>query len=247
MADTGQVAMLQWPQEPEPVYSTHAEFAGAPGRAGSRGPPRTGLRAARRAPPPQRRRRAGCLPRGPRRRAPPPRRVVPRALAAAGAACPNSNFLKGVKWSPDGACCLTASEDKWCGRASAAAPRPAPAVPSACSEQHHSHSPQPPLAALPHTTPLCRRPPPPPPPPHPPPPPAPPPKRLRVFDLPRDALERASEAAPSSSADSLASGLRVHAGELVYDYNWYSGMSTADPASCCFASTARVSACFLGG
>ncbi|KAK9842676.1 hypothetical protein WJX74_000538 [Apatococcus lobatus] len=27
--------------------------------------------------------------------------------------CPNTNFLKGVKWSPDGACCLTASEDNW--------------------------------------------------------------------------------------------------------------------------------------
>ncbi|KAK9861596.1 hypothetical protein WJX84_007684 [Apatococcus fuscideae] len=26
---------------------------------------------------------------------------------------PNSNFLKGAKWSPDGACCLTASEDHW--------------------------------------------------------------------------------------------------------------------------------------
>ncbi|KAK9831400.1 hypothetical protein WJX81_001243 [Elliptochloris bilobata] len=27
--------------------------------------------------------------------------------------CPNSNFLKGVKWSPDGACLLTASDDCW--------------------------------------------------------------------------------------------------------------------------------------
>ncbi|KAK9815178.1 hypothetical protein WJX73_009848 [Symbiochloris irregularis] len=27
--------------------------------------------------------------------------------------CPQSNFLKGCKWSPDGACLLTASEDKW--------------------------------------------------------------------------------------------------------------------------------------
>ncbi|KAK9906702.1 hypothetical protein WJX75_006470 [Coccomyxa subellipsoidea] len=30
-----------------------------------------------------------------------------------GRACPKSNFLKGVKWSPDGACLLTASEDNW--------------------------------------------------------------------------------------------------------------------------------------
>jgi len=33
---------------------------------------------------------------------------------ASSSSCPNSNFLKGVKWSPDGACCLTASDDKWC-------------------------------------------------------------------------------------------------------------------------------------
>lgn len=47
-----------------------------------------------------------------------------RALAAwrsAGAggpvttATPNSNFLKGVKWSPDGMCFITASDDNWCG------------------------------------------------------------------------------------------------------------------------------------
>lgn len=29
------------------------------------------------------------------------------------APCPHSNFLKGVKWSPDGACCLTAADDGW--------------------------------------------------------------------------------------------------------------------------------------
>ncbi|GLC72449.1 hypothetical protein PLESTF_001248900 [Pleodorina starrii] len=31
--------------------------------------------------------------------------------AGCAASCPNSNFLKGVKWSPDGACLLTASDD----------------------------------------------------------------------------------------------------------------------------------------
>lgn len=30
-------------------------------------------------------------------------------------ATPNSNFLKGVKWSPDGMCFITASDDNWCG------------------------------------------------------------------------------------------------------------------------------------
>ena len=124
-----------------------------------------------------------------------------------GASCPNTNFLKGVAWSPDGACLLTASEDRL----------------------------------------------------------------LRVFDLPRDALERAPEAddggdddtdggggggdANAAAAamvqegrrrnggagDSLRPALRAHAGEAVYDFAWFPGMSAADPASCCFASTARVS------
>jgi len=26
---------------------------------------------------------------------------------------PNGNFLKGVRWSPDGLCFLTASDDNW--------------------------------------------------------------------------------------------------------------------------------------
>ncbi|KAG2497820.1 hypothetical protein HYH03_004090 [Edaphochlamys debaryana] len=33
--------------------------------------------------------------------------------ASYGSSCPNTNFLKGVKWSPDGACLLTASDDNW--------------------------------------------------------------------------------------------------------------------------------------
>lgn len=51
------------------------------------------------------------------------------------------------------------------------------------------------------------------------------------------------------------SGLQVHAGETVYDYCWFSGMSAADPLSCCFASSSRVrsligqqrAACAAGG
>jgi hypothetical protein len=31
--------------------------------------------------------------------------------ADASAACPNTNFLKGIQWAPDGSCCLTASDD----------------------------------------------------------------------------------------------------------------------------------------
>ncbi|WIA17918.1 hypothetical protein OEZ85_009412 [Tetradesmus obliquus] len=116
------------------------------------------------------------------------------------AAAPNSNFLKGVKWSPDGSCCLTVTDDNW----------------------------------------------------------------LRVFDLPQDALHHQPAAAaagqPAAAAHAAAgivnpaaagaaaaaavgtpwySGLQVHAGETVYDYAWFPGMSTADPVSCCFASTSR--------
>ncbi|KAG1668608.1 hypothetical protein FOA52_001477 [Chlamydomonas sp. UWO 241] len=34
-------------------------------------------------------------------------------IAASGTACKHSNFLKGARWSPDGACLLTASDDNW--------------------------------------------------------------------------------------------------------------------------------------
>ena len=52
----------------------------------------------------------------------PPLPLPPLTAAAAAASCaaaatpartPNSNFLRGVKWSPDGACLLTASDDNW--------------------------------------------------------------------------------------------------------------------------------------
>ena len=34
-------------------------------------------------------------------------------LQASKEQCPHSNFLKGTKWSPDGACLLTAADDRW--------------------------------------------------------------------------------------------------------------------------------------
>lgn len=43
--------------------------------------------------------------------------------------------------------------------------------------------------------------------------------------------------APSS--DPLQPAVRVHAGELIYDYAWYSQASAADPATYCFAVAAR--------
>lgn len=122
--------------------------------------------------------------------APPPQAVACawKPFAGASAACPNTNFLKGVRWAPDGSCCLTASDDN----------------------------------------------------------------RLRVFDLPQEAYQQLQAADPAQAAaepDTAAAAdggsiswqqaLEVHAGETVYDYCWFSGMSAADPASCCFASTSR--------
>lgn len=34
--------------------------------------------------------------------------------AEVSASCPNTNFVKGVQWAPDGSCCLTASDDNRC-------------------------------------------------------------------------------------------------------------------------------------
>jgi hypothetical protein len=77
--------------------------------------------------------------------------------------------------------------------------------------------------------------------------------RLRVFDLPQETHQQlqAAEAAaqtPSPAAATAADGsipwqpaVQVHTGESIYDYCWFSGMAASDPASCCFASTSRVS------
>ncbi|KAG2440844.1 hypothetical protein HXX76_003698 [Chlamydomonas incerta] len=115
------------------------------------------------------------------------------------ATCPNTNFLKGVKWSPDGACLLTASDDNWLR-----------------------------LYDLPQdvaTAPVLQHP----------------------DLLPREEQAEAAEAGGASSSgaspgagpDNLVPALRMHAGETVYDYCWYSRMSALEPVSCCLASTAR--------
>ena len=79
--------------------------------------------------------------------------------------------------------------------------------------------------------------------------------RLRIYDTPPEALQRgggggggafqaAAGAAPPPAGseggeDSVAPAVRIHAGELVYDYAWYPRMSAGDAASCCLASAAR--------
>lgn len=46
--------------------------------------------------------------------------------------------------------------------------------------------------------------------------------------------------------DSMGAALKVHEGETIYDYCWYSRMHASDPLSCCFASTSRVGAAVCG-
>ncbi|KMZ65087.1 putative WD-repeat protein [Zostera marina] len=88
-----------------------------------------------------------------------------------------NNFLKGIKWSPDGSCLLTCSDDN----------------------------------------------------------------SLHIFARPDDAY-CCYETAPEvhfDDKDSYDSYLVVNEGESVYDYCWYPYMSTTDPNTCVFASTAR--------
>ena len=88
------------------------------------------------------------------------------------------NCLRGVKWSPDGLCLLTAAEDK----------------------------------------------------------------HLRLFELPAELLEAdADDAACGAKAaeTELRSVLQVREGDAIYDYGWYPFMDSAEPATCCFASSSR--------
>lgn len=79
-------------------------------------------------------------------------------------------------------------------------------------------------------------------------------RSLRVFDLPQGGVVPELEQRHDSEVvqqqkgghrcgDGVGAwpcGLLVQAGEMVYDYTWFVGMSANDPASCCFASTCRV-------
>lgn len=74
--------------------------------------------------------------------------------------------------------------------------------------------------------------------------------RMRVYDLPPDALHAAPSAcgtdatdtlhALSITEDNICAALRMPVGETVYDYCWYPCMSALDPVTCCFAASARV-------
>ena len=85
-----------------------------------------------------------------------------------------------------------------------------------------------------------------------------------MFDLPQDALDTDACAATAADSlpvgvppeipsgayedpqknepsDSISAALKIQEGETIYGMAWYPGMNALDPASCCFATTSRVS------
>ncbi|KAG5447009.1 Telomerase Cajal body protein 1 [Clonorchis sinensis] len=61
---------------------------------------------------------------------------------------------------------------------------------------------------------------------------------LRIFNLPNVLL---AQETPSADAklEEMNAVLTMRESDLVYDCTWYPGMSSADPSTCCLASTAR--------
>jgi hypothetical protein len=75
-------------------------------------------------------------------------------------------------------------------------------------------------------------------------------RRLRVYDLPPEALEQLGLQGAKSGGgddvsrlpDNLPAALYVDEGETIYDYAWYPGMQASEPATCVFVTTVRVRA-----
>ena len=88
---------LQFDPAPRQLYSFHQEFAGAKLPVGC------GDVVAGTAPPAPKCARTSLVK--------PP--CCMHAASDTPQRTPNSNFLRGAKWSPDGACLLTAADDSW--------------------------------------------------------------------------------------------------------------------------------------
>lgn len=120
--------------------------------------------------------------------------------------CPHGNFTKGVKWSSDGACLLTASDDALLrvfdlphdAMAAHVHEEPTNGEASAVGTSA-AHSPV-------------------------------------VFD---GSSIGAGTAPYAPADDGLQPAVVVDVGETIYDFAWYPRMHVSDPASCCFASSAR--------
>ena len=66
---------------------------------------------------------------------------------------------------------------------------------------------------------------------------------LRLFDLPPELgapSPEPSQAEPGLVVQDWEASVCITEGETIYDYAWYPFMSSEDPATCVFASTARV-------
>ncbi|CAH8480739.1 unnamed protein product [Heterobilharzia americana] len=62
---------------------------------------------------------------------------------------------------------------------------------------------------------------------------------LRLFNLPSSVLSNDDAEPSSSEPEEMKSVLSMHEKELIYDYCWYPLMCSADPLTCCLASTSR--------
>lgn len=134
------------------------------------------------------------------------------------ARCPYSNFVKGVKWSSDGACLLTASDDSILRvfdvpqdamQASTSDPQPADALPGAAPS---------PTAGAPNSEQARGNP------------------QSSAAD---PSLDKEVNMDGAAAGDGMRPAVIVDVGETIYDFSWYPQMSVADPVSCCFASTTR--------
>lgn len=63
-------------------------------------------------------------------------------------------------------------------------------------------------------------------------------KLLRLYELPAHALAGGGGGDEERRA-ALVPAVCARESEAIYDYCWYPGMNSADPATCCFASTSR--------
>ena len=67
-------------------------------------------------------------------------------------------------------------------------------------------------------------------------------RKLRLFELPEGlqhstTLNKFPEMVPNTNE--LPNPLTILEGDAVYDYAWYPAMDSAQPATCCFASSSR--------
>ena len=67
-------------------------------------------------------------------------------------------------------------------------------------------------------------------------------RKLRLFELPEKLQSEETIAAATddaASSNELPNPLTILEGDAIYDYAWYPAMDSAQPATCCFASSSR--------